>query len=94
MKIKLNVNLKIASGKVISSGTVFDDKDGPIPDFVMRRVARNMAEIIDTRPSPVKMNALDIAALEDMSAKAFVPEVKEEVSPKGKLKKTVISKKK
>lgn len=51
MKVELLVNLKIASGKVISAGTVYSDEVVPIPDFIMRRLARGTAKIIDAKPS-------------------------------------------
>lgn len=47
MKVRLNVNLKTASGSIISAGTVFND---PIPDYIMRRVARGQATIISNAP--------------------------------------------
>ena len=47
MKVELLVNLKVASGKVIPRGSTFSDKTAPIPDFVMRRLQRGMARIID-----------------------------------------------
>ena len=49
MKVELLVNLKVASGKIISAGTIFND---PIPEFIMKRVRRGMAKIIDQRPAP------------------------------------------
>lgn len=49
MKVELLVNLKVASGKIISRGTIFTD---PIPEFIMKRVRRGMARIIDQRPTP------------------------------------------
>lgn len=49
MKVELLVNLKVASGKIISAGTIFTD---PIPEFIMKRVRRGMAKIIDQRPAP------------------------------------------
>lgn len=47
MKVEMLVNLKIASGKVIPRGATFSDKTDPIPDFVMRRLQRGMARIIE-----------------------------------------------
>jgi len=55
MKVELLVNLKIANGRVLSAGTIFTDKTESIPEFIMRRVPRKMARIIDSRPSPNKM---------------------------------------
>jgi hypothetical protein len=46
MKIMLDICLKIGSGVVIPSGRVFDDSQGPIPEFVMRRLRRKQAHII------------------------------------------------
>ena len=46
MKVELLVNLKIASGKIISAGTIFSDEFEPIPDFVMKRLDRGKAKIV------------------------------------------------
>jgi len=52
MKVELLVNLKVASGRVLSKGTVFSDAVEPIPDFIMKRLARGMAKVIETSPAP------------------------------------------
>jgi hypothetical protein len=52
MKVELKVNLKTAKGQIISTGTVFSDKEAPIPDFIMRRVERGQAKIIEYDPPP------------------------------------------
>jgi len=46
MKVELLVNLKIKSGQIISAGTIFADDNGPIPDFIMRRIGRKMAKVL------------------------------------------------
>lgn len=52
MKVKLLVNLKTANGSIISAGTIFND---PVPEFIMKRVARRQAEIVpgSVIPTPV-----------------------------------------
>jgi hypothetical protein len=34
MIVKLKINLKIENSKVIRAGTVYNDADGPFPDFI------------------------------------------------------------
>ncbi|MCE5226090.1 MAG: hypothetical protein LLG05_09575 [Porphyromonadaceae bacterium] len=47
MKVRLDINLKTASGAIISKGTIFSDEEGIyIPDFVMKRLQRRQATII------------------------------------------------
>ena len=53
MKVELLVNLKIASGKVISAGTIYSDENVPIPEFIMRRLERGTARVIDAKPSSI-----------------------------------------
>ena len=55
MKVELTVNLKTAKGQIISAGSVFSDKDAPIPDFIMRRVEKRQARIIENNPPPPKV---------------------------------------
>lgn len=50
MKVRLDINLKIANGDVIPAGTVFSD---PIPDFIMNKVPKK-ATIIERNPAPVE----------------------------------------
>jgi hypothetical protein len=47
MKVQILVNLKMATSKILPSGTIFDDKDGPIPESIMKRVRKGTAKIID-----------------------------------------------
>lgn len=51
MKVELLVTLKTANGAMISPGTVFTDVAGPIPEFIMKRVARGQAKVLDATPS-------------------------------------------
>jgi hypothetical protein len=62
MKVELLVNLKVASGRVLSKGTVFSDAVEPIPDFIMKRLARGMAKVIETTPAPVAVKAKVISS--------------------------------
>jgi hypothetical protein len=55
MKVELLVNLKIASGRIISAGTIFSDETEPIPEFIMKRLARNKARIISGAPAKPKV---------------------------------------
>lgn len=52
MKVELLVNLKLGNGHVVSAGSVYSDKNTPIPEFVMRRLKRGMARIIENDPPP------------------------------------------
>jgi hypothetical protein len=52
MKVELLVNLKVASGKIISAGTIFSDEKEPIPEFIVKRIRRGMARIIAQTPAP------------------------------------------
>jgi len=52
MKVELLVNLKLGNGQIISAGSVYSDKNTPIPEFVMRRLKRGMARIIENDPVP------------------------------------------
>ena len=52
MKVELLVNLKLGDGRMISAGSVYSDKNTPIPDFIMRRLSRGMAKIVEYDPSP------------------------------------------
>ena len=54
MKVELLINLKIASGKIISAGTIFSDEVEPIPEFVMNRLGRGKARIISGTPAKPK----------------------------------------
>lgn len=47
MIVELLVNLKLSDGRMIAAGSVFSDKDAPIPDFVMRRLTRRQAKILE-----------------------------------------------
>jgi hypothetical protein len=49
MKVELLVNLKVKSGQIISAGSIFSDENGPIPDFIMRRVGRKMARVLSDK---------------------------------------------
>ncbi len=50
MKVELLVNLKLGNGRIIPSGTIFSDKEEPIPEFVLRRLRRGMAREIKDIP--------------------------------------------
>jgi hypothetical protein len=52
MKVELLVSLKVGDGRIIAAGTVFSDKNTPIPEFVIRRLNRGMARIIEHDPLP------------------------------------------
>lgn len=52
MKVQLLVNLKVADGRVISAGTVFTDENGPLPEFILRRLRRGTAKVISNSPAP------------------------------------------
>jgi hypothetical protein len=72
MKVKLLVNLKTANSTIIPAGTVFSD---PIPEFVMKRLSRRQAEILDKQP--VKKEVIP-----EPVKKEVIPEpVKKEVIP-------------
>ena len=78
MKIRLDVNLKTASGSIINAGTVFSD---PIPDFIMNRVARRQATIIVN--DPVKAVKKEV---EEENKSEEVPEpIKKVLKGKGKI---------
>jgi hypothetical protein len=62
MKVELLVNLKVASGRVLSKGTVFSDAVEPIPDFIMKRLARGMAKVIEVTPAPAVVKAKVISS--------------------------------
>ncbi len=53
MKVELLTNLKLGDGRMIATGSVFSDKDAPIPDFIMRRLARRQARILEEKKSEV-----------------------------------------
>lgn len=55
MKVELTVNLKTAKGNIIRSGSVFSDKDAPIPAFILQRLAKGQARIIEYNPAPEKI---------------------------------------
>ena len=83
MKVELLVNLKIASGKILSRGTIFSDENGPIPEFIMKRIRRGMAKVIDTRPSPERVKPIAKAPVVEEPKEEKAPEeVKEESSEK------------
>jgi len=46
MKVELLVNLKIGSGKILPVGTMFTDENGPIPEFITRRLKRGQARVV------------------------------------------------
>ena len=75
MKVELLVNLKIASGRVLSAGTVFSDAVEPIPDFIMKRLARGMAKVIENTPAPVIKPVISPVKIEEP---VKVPEVDKE----------------
>jgi hypothetical protein len=105
MKVELLINLKIASGKILSVGTIFDDNDGPIPEFIMKRVRRGSAKIIDARPSskesaviakPIKaavteenLEQKELFDGPDTSSQKDMPEVVSKVIKKNKLTKKI-----
>lgn len=59
MKVQLSVTLKTASGAIVPGGTIFSDEKGPIPDFVMRRVNRGQAVVLDATPFKVTTTATE-----------------------------------
>ena len=71
MKVELLVNLKMADGRIISAGTIFSDENGPIPESIMRRVARRTAKIIDysTPPSIKKDPTAEVSKVTTASPK-------------------------
>jgi len=78
MKVELLVNLKIASGRVLSAGTVFSDAVEPIPDFIMKRLARGMAKVIENTPVPgIKPKATVISPVKEEEP-IKVPEAEKE----------------
>lgn len=79
MKVELLVNLKVASGKIISAGTIFTD---PIPEFIMKRVRRGMAKIIDQRPAPERAEPVIETPVVEEPKEETPEEVKEESSEK------------
>ena len=90
MKVELLVNLKLGNGKVVSAGTVFSDENTPIPDFVMRRLRRKMARVIqfDPKPSPAEPLKSEVAG---ESEKEVIPAVVKRIIKK-KVEKKAISK--
>jgi len=63
MRVQLLVNLKIESGKVIGSGTIFDDQIKEFPEFVVdnlgnkklfKEVSPAFTPAVKTAPEPVK----------------------------------------
>lgn len=88
MKVELLVNLKLGDGRMISTGTVYSDKDAPIPEFIMRRVAKRQAKIIEQdRSAPTLAPAPKVEAAKVNK----VAEVKTEtpVVPKAEKKKGI-----
>jgi hypothetical protein len=89
MKVRLDVNLKIGTSKIMEKGSIFDDSVGPIPDYVMRRIARGQATIISHTAR--KEELVNVAP-------AKFPEPEEELKieevPKGKVVRKVIRKRK
>lgn len=71
MKVVLDVNLKIGNGKIISAGSVYSDTNGPIPDFILRRLNRKQAHVIPdgARPAPVP----PVAPVTDIRKKGIQP---------------------
>lgn len=82
MKVKLLVNLKIGSGKIIDAGTIFDSSKAPIPDCILRRIPRRKAEIVSgslaelTPKTPATAEDVDavVGGLADDAAAVVVPE--------------------
>ena len=68
MKVELLVNLKVASGAIISAGSVYDDDNGPIPEFVLRRLRRGQAKIISKKSVPQPNNSVPV-----VTAKRLIP---------------------
>jgi len=50
MKVQLLVNLKVADGRIIPAGTIFSDENGPLPEFIIRRIRRGAAKVISQDP--------------------------------------------
>ena len=55
MKVKLLVNLKIATGRILSAGTIFSDEKEPIPEFILKRISRRQVQVIDPKPFVPKL---------------------------------------
>lgn len=76
MKVQLLVTLKTASGAIVPGGTLFTDEKGPIPDFVMRRVNRGQATVLD--PTPTK-----VSDAEESTKTAELPKAVQKLLKKG-----------
>ncbi len=83
MKVQLLVNLKIADGRVIPAGTIFTDENGPLPEFIIRRIRRGAAKVISQdSPSPPPAPKEPESAPEPEAAKpAPAPEPVPEPAP-------------
>jgi hypothetical protein len=93
MKVELLVNLKVASGSVISAGTIYTDEQGPIPEFILRRLRRGTARTLPEKAVPPS----SISKPVQVGKKAplpFVKEVKKDAVPvpPGKSVPTVVKK--
>jgi hypothetical protein len=92
MKVELTVNLKTAKGQIISAGSVFSDKDAPIPDFIMRRVEKRQAKIIEYNPPPPKITPVIVREMEEVPvAEVEAPKkLKESEAPEKPKKKKLL----
>lgn len=50
MRVELRVYLKIASGKTIPAGTVFDTRLRPLPEYILNRIFRRQAIVLEATP--------------------------------------------
>jgi hypothetical protein len=93
MKVILDVNLKIGTGRIIPMGTVFSDEGGtPIPEFILRRIRRRQAHEVPDGKSVVvnKEEKPKVVKIKELSVKVPKKELPEALSPSKK--KTLIAK--
>lgn len=86
MKVELLINLKLADGRIVNSGTIFSDEFVPIPASIMRRVNRGTARIVSS-PAPIKKE------VEQVIKTDVKPVVQDTIPGKPKTKKPLLKKK-
>ncbi|MFA5394427.1 MAG: hypothetical protein WC346_00225 [Methanogenium sp.] len=81
MKVELLVNLKLGNGRIIPAGSVYSDENGPIPEFIFRRLKRGMAKVLDSTVRPSRSSKTET----ESASKPAVASTKETKSSSKKI---------